>query len=90
MTIFIFIFSSKYYPSEALCVYKALWFQASVCRSAEHTNKSETNNDAYEGIIVAKVFSTCNCRFCMRSTLKSEMCNSKFEVVNICSTVNTE
>ena len=36
----------------------------------------------YEGIIVAKVFSTCNCRFCMR-TLKSQTCNSKFEVVNI-------
>ena len=36
----------------------------------------------YEGIIVAKVFSTGNCRFGMR-TLKSQMCNSKPEVVNI-------
>ena len=50
----------------------------------------------YEGIIVAKVFSTCNCRksrkylFCM-CTLKSQMCNSTFEVVNIFSTiVNTK
>ena len=36
----------------------------------------------YEGIIVAKVFSICDCRFCMR-TLNAQMSYSKFEDVDI-------